>query len=83
MISTTVARWLLAATDARLIQANAVDLDDALARRNLERLAAAKEALGRHYLLHPSNQVHRVPGVRPHGATLSAVPNCSVESRAA
>lgn len=83
MISHTLARWLLTATDAPLVQAPDVDIDGALARRNLERLAAAKEALGRHYLLHPSNQVRRVREARTHGATLTAVPNRGPESRAA
>ena len=59
MVAEKVRRWLSTVPDARLVDAVAVETDEELARRNSSRLEQAKQALGRRYLLHPSNRVHR------------------------
>ena len=59
MVTEKVRRWLSAASEARLIDGVAVKPDEALARRNLQRLESAKQVLGPRYLLHPDNRVHR------------------------
>lgn len=59
MVADKFRRWLSAMAEARVIEAVAVKTDEALALRNTQRLQRAKEALGRRYLLHPSNRVHR------------------------
>ena len=82
MISTTVARWLLEKTDPCFVRTSDINVDGDLAQRNLERLLAAKQALGPHYLLHPSNQISRVRDARPRGAALKSVPNCAVRDLA-
>jgi len=58
MVAEKVRRWL-STPEARLVDAVAVETDEELARRNSHRLEQAKQALGRRYLLHPSNRVHR------------------------
>lgn len=59
MVAEKVRRWLSADSEARLVDAVAVETDEELARRNSRRLEQAKQTLGRRYLLHPSNRVHR------------------------
>lgn len=60
MMSSTISRWVLSGSDAPVVSAPEIETDEDLARRNAERLAAAKERLGLRYLLHPSNRVNRV-----------------------
>ena len=59
MVAEKVRRWLSADSEARLVDAVAVETDEELARRNSRRLEQAKQTLGQRYLLHPSNRVHR------------------------
>ena len=72
MMSATIARWLLSGTDAPVVTAAEIETDEELAVRNAERLAAAKQALGQRYLLHPSNRISR-RGERAHVVQLSSV----------
>jgi hypothetical protein len=66
MVAEKVRRWLSAVSEARLVDAVAVETDEELAQRNSRRLEQAKQALGRRYLLHPSNRVHRPSWVLLH-----------------
>ena len=66
MVAEKVRRWLSPVSEARLVDAVAVETDEELAQRNSRRLEQAKQALGRRYLLHPSNRVHRPSWVLLH-----------------
>ena len=59
MMPTSITRWVREGTDAPVISPPEIETDEDLARRNAERLAAAKATLGQRYLLHPSNRVRR------------------------
>ena len=59
MVAEKFRRWLAELAEVRVIDAVVVETDEELALRNSQRLQRAKEALGRRYLLHPSNRVHR------------------------
>ncbi|MGH6623487.1 MAG: hypothetical protein ACREBN_05920 [Burkholderiaceae bacterium] len=84
MMPTSIARWVREGTDAPVICPPEIETDEELARRNAERLAAAKAKLGQRYLLHPSNHVRREAESRSRVVILTSVAARSpLEERAA
>ena len=62
-------RRFLSRSDPSIVQTVIVETEEQLALRNQQRLQQAKQALGGHYVLHPSNKVSRQ---RERPPTLSA-----------